>query len=394
METEPPAKPVKHSSPPPPAGVDAEKVAKKYFLSPPPPPPPAPPSQFNKTVSFIDALKTCKDMECVKSAHYQPKKEAKFNFPHFLIIGFQKAATTSLHVYVIDLAINKSRYVLEPCTYILNVSLSSCSHLGKHPQALRPLNKEPEFFTNDCNNDPPKGCPEEASIKYINETLKLADFIESKGRIAPYESSTHVVRRGDIMAKKMHDLVPWAKIIISLREPISRAASMLIHMKDVYNEGCLSEENLGYCLHARSQIRGLKDGSTSYFEALSHWFTHWPETQIHIVQYEELTNERTEHKVMRGIKNFIEIDPELPQGGLTVINDRRFRIQPKGWPMSKKQYLKLIDLVKPDVEKTLDLLEAHGKLRYREGWMKKWEKVWEDNLNTCDKDGNCIINLS
>lgn len=333
-------------------------------------------------------------MECVKSAHYQPKKEAKFNFPHFLIIGFQKAATTSLHVYVIDLAINKSRYVCGPCTYILNVSLSSCSHLGKHPQALRPLNKEPEFFTNDCNNDPPKGCPEEASIKYINETLKLADFIESKGRIAPYESSTHVVRRGDVMAKKMHDLVPWAKIIISLREPISRAASMLIHMKDVYNEGCLSEENLGYCLHARSQIRGLKDGSTSYFEALSHWFTHWPETQIHIVQYEELTNERTEYKVMRGIKNFIEIDPDLPQGGLTVINDRRFRIQPKGWPMSKKQYLKLIDLVKPDVEKTLDLLEAHGKLRYREGWMKKWEKVWEDNLNTCDKDGNCIINLS
>jgi hypothetical protein len=62
--------------------------------------------------------------------------------------------------------------------------------------------------------------------------------------------------------------------------------------------------------------------------------------------------------------------------------------------MSKKQYLKLIDLVKPDVEKTLDLLEAHGKLRYRDGWMKKWEKVWEDNLNTCDKDGNCIINLS
>jgi len=106
VDAKPPPKPVKHSSPPPPAGVDAEKVAKKYFLSPPPPPPPAPPSQFNKTVSFIDALKTCTDMECVKSAHYQPKKEAKFNFPHFLIIGFQKAATTSLHVYVVDMIIN------------------------------------------------------------------------------------------------------------------------------------------------------------------------------------------------------------------------------------------------------------------------------------------------
>jgi len=108
-EAKSPPKPTKRFSPPPPAGVDAEKVAKKYFLSPPPPPPPAPPSQFNKSVSFIDALKTCKDMECVKSAHYQPKKEAKFNFPHFLIIGFQKAATTSLHVYVMDMNIDNAQ---------------------------------------------------------------------------------------------------------------------------------------------------------------------------------------------------------------------------------------------------------------------------------------------
>jgi hypothetical protein len=52
----------------------------------------------NKT--FLEALKSCKDMVCVREAHKLPKKEAKFNFPHFLIIGFQKAATTSLHVYV------------------------------------------------------------------------------------------------------------------------------------------------------------------------------------------------------------------------------------------------------------------------------------------------------
>lgn len=53
---------------------------------------------INKT--FLEALKSCKDMVCVHEAHKLPKKEAKFNFPHFLIIGFQKAATTSLHVYV------------------------------------------------------------------------------------------------------------------------------------------------------------------------------------------------------------------------------------------------------------------------------------------------------
>jgi hypothetical protein len=52
--------------------------------------------------SFLSALQSCTDMVCIKNAHKLPKGDAKFNFPHFLIIGFQKAATTSLHVYVIQ----------------------------------------------------------------------------------------------------------------------------------------------------------------------------------------------------------------------------------------------------------------------------------------------------
>lgn len=52
------------------------------------------------TRTFLSALKSCTDMVCVQKAHELPKEDAKFNFPHFLIIGFQKAATTSLHVYV------------------------------------------------------------------------------------------------------------------------------------------------------------------------------------------------------------------------------------------------------------------------------------------------------
>jgi hypothetical protein len=32
----------------------------------------------------------------VRDAHAQPRHGAQLNFPHFFIIGFQKAATTSL----------------------------------------------------------------------------------------------------------------------------------------------------------------------------------------------------------------------------------------------------------------------------------------------------------
>jgi hypothetical protein len=47
---------------------------------------------------FLKALATCENLACVKRAHDQPRKGVKYNFPHFIILGFQKAATTSLFV--------------------------------------------------------------------------------------------------------------------------------------------------------------------------------------------------------------------------------------------------------------------------------------------------------
>lgn len=39
---------------------------------------------------------------------------------------------------------------------------------------------------------------------------------------------------------------PWLRIIISLREPISRALSMRAHMADKHNEGCLAQGWVGW----------------------------------------------------------------------------------------------------------------------------------------------------
>jgi hypothetical protein len=53
-------------------------------------------SRFSTKVPFLKALATCEDLECVHDAHFQPKPDGVFNYPHFIIIGFQKSATTSL----------------------------------------------------------------------------------------------------------------------------------------------------------------------------------------------------------------------------------------------------------------------------------------------------------
>ena len=51
-----------------------------------PPPPPRPP----ETCTGSDSL------DCLTDAHKLPKGEARFNFPHFMIAGYSKSATTSL----------------------------------------------------------------------------------------------------------------------------------------------------------------------------------------------------------------------------------------------------------------------------------------------------------
>ena len=47
--------------------------------------------------TMLEALANCSDFECLRTAHTLPRGSARFNFPHFLIIGWQKAGTTSLH---------------------------------------------------------------------------------------------------------------------------------------------------------------------------------------------------------------------------------------------------------------------------------------------------------
>jgi len=54
--------------------------------------------RFPPDMPFIQAIATCNSFECVRDAHRQPRKGARFNFPHFLIVGWQKSATTSLYV--------------------------------------------------------------------------------------------------------------------------------------------------------------------------------------------------------------------------------------------------------------------------------------------------------
>jgi hypothetical protein len=266
-----------------------------------------------------------------------------------------------------------------------------------HPQTIHPALKEPEFLSFACKYHPPARCPPKDTVNYIRQTLQMEDFLKHHGKKASFEASTHLVRSGDILSRPLHRLMPWLKLIVSLREPISRAASMLIHLKDLNGEGCLGTNPLGWCLMYESQINGSLSGArtTNYSFPMRSWLQEWPKEQIHVVQYEELTEEQNEAAELRRVKNFLGINPDKPSYiGLGLVNSRKFTIRPEGWPMRREEYEGLIELVRPDVDALLDVLDQYGQLRDRAAWFKRWQDVWESNLGSCDENGNCNILLS
>lgn len=326
---------------------------------------------------FLEALGTCTTFDCVRMAHQLKKDGDKmFNFPHALLVGWQKAATTSIY-----------------------------QHLHRHPDVLASSTKEPEFFSRKCEADPRYGCSKLDQAQYLTETLQMKEFVDSQGSLMAFEASTHYAMNGDVLAKGIVETFPWVKIVASLREPISRAASMLVHMYDREKTGCLREPHatLYGCLKTRSQLVGhpgpfnnIDSLVGNYSYALEHWIKDVPRGQLALVQYEQLI-EGDEHgaDVLLDLKEFLDLNPSQPKDsrGLGMHNVRHNRVHPEGWMMKKEEYLDLIDMVKPDVEQVAELVSTHG-LGDGKKWMDIWEGVWEDNLKNCDKKGVCLIHLS
>jgi len=225
--------------------------------------------------------------------------------------------------------------------------------------------------------------------------------------------------------------MPWVKLIVNLREvrsclqlvrsrianlqlqddhcspvspappplfqPISRAASMLIHNEDRNGMGCLSRKDMGTCLLHASQITKPSDGGpATYYDALYPWVNTWPANQLMVIQYEELTQdeERERIELMR-VKTYLGLDPTWPKTeGLELRNARRFKINADGWKIPREQYVELVDIARSDMRRLLELLGSKQLVNDTE-WARRWEQVWAQTLDTCPKDGDvCTMVLS
>lgn len=309
-------------------------------------------------------LKACKTLECIGKAHKKLAGKTKFNAPHYFLIGFQKCATTSVNNY-----------------------------LRGHPEYMPSVLKEAHYFTACAKSWNDTNCKANSTQDYIDNYLRISDAVDNGLMAATVDASVDYAWKGEDLAREIYNVFPWLKIVVMMREPISRVISYtrMWTQKGVRTSthkdnriACDVGEDLFDCLYPHLTPTAY---TGHYATPLEGWLKVWPADQIHVIQFEEFVSETD--AVMRRLKKFLGLDPTLPENQqLYNVNTRK---DSGGSPMKRREYRTLIEMARPDSERVADLLQKHG-LAEKDAWMRRWEKVWEDNLSACGPDRICMIN--
>ena len=217
--------------------------------------------------------------------------------PNLIIIGAMKAGTTSLHYY-----------------------------LDLHPEISMSLPKELDFFVEDKNW--------QNGITWYEShfTAQAKIHGESSVSYTTYPQAKNVVKR-------MYSLIPEAKLIYVLRDPIERIISHYIHSYANSTEvepfrRAIFEPYREYLIRSR------------YYMQLEQFLTYYPEPQILIITQEDLWSKRqnTLHKIFR----FLDVDHTFCHPNFNKIlhgsNDKR-RLNKIGELMLGSPAVKIIELL-------------------------------------------------
>ncbi|MGH8900785.1 MAG: sulfotransferase family protein [Egibacteraceae bacterium] len=206
--------------------------------------------------------------------------------PDFFVIGAPKAGTTALH-----------------------------TALAIHPELFMSRVKEPKFFLCDGQPPPRDGGPGDAHS--YREWIWRKEEYEALFAHAPSGTlrgeSTPFYLSDFAAQERIRQLIPQAKLIAILRNPVDRAYSNWTHM---WSDGlepigdfvaaCAEEERraeAGWVRFWRYRGLGL------YGEQLQHLFSVFPRDQVHLLRYKELVDQP--HESLNRVCEFLGVAPDV-----------------------------------------------------------------------------------
>jgi hypothetical protein len=216
--------------------------------------------------------------------------------PDFLLLGAPKTGTTALHVA-----------------------------LARHPELFLSTNKEPKFFLAD--GPPPTGGGPGDAKTYREYVWRQADyeglFAQAPAGALKGESTT-LYLRDPAAHRRIKAMVPDAKLIAVLRDPVDRAHSNWTHLRSAGLEH--EADFLTACgLEDERATKGWGPfwrylGLGLYGEQLEHLYSLFPQDQVLLLLYRDLRNHPAE--VLDRICSFLGVATglltELPAENVTV----------------------------------------------------------------------------
>ena len=199
--------------------------------------------------------------------------------PNFIIAGFPKCGTTSLHHY-----------------------------LDEHPEIYMPTQKELHFFTCNILSKLNKG-PKDAIVKktQINSSEKYLNFYKSvRNETAIGDASPSYINYPS-QFKKIKEYLNDPKVIIILRDPIDRAYSNYLHLKRenretlTFIESILKEDERK--TNKYSDFWYYKFNSTYYDKIIKAKETF---SNVLILTSEELSSNG--YATLKNVYKFLEVD--------------------------------------------------------------------------------------
>jgi hypothetical protein len=182
--------------------------------------------------------------------------------PDFLIIGAAKAGTTSLY-----------------------------EHFRAHPQIFMPRLKEARFFTYDGRG---------SRVKFPVQTPEeYAALFEAAGDARAVGEATPHYLTHPAAAGRIHALLPGARLVASLRNPVDRSYS--IYQMNQRNQA--ANEGVPFAAAMRTDPH-LQD---SYSAHLARFFALFPRAQMRIILLEDL--EARPRATLSGLFEFLGVDP-------------------------------------------------------------------------------------
>lgn len=189
------------------------------------------------------------------------------SLPNFFVIGAAKAGTTSLHHY-----------------------------LGQHPQIQMSANKEPRFFAGPENGIP---YPPDRVSSLAEYELLFDPAFEVRGE-ASTDYAAHPRREG--APQRIRDLVPAAKFVYLVRDPIARSISHFQMGVALMGE----RRSLSKALGDLSDLRSPYIASSLYASQLELYLRHFPQERFLVIDQADLLADR--RSTLQRVFAFLAVD--------------------------------------------------------------------------------------